>query len=297
MSTLDGINERLHEAFNVLLSDFVDPREALVGDDGEWWHDVAVGDSSSAPLAAERLTDVRQQCRRLLVANEYAINGIENRISYIVGSGHTYQAVVRKHADAPDRLADDVQRVLDEFLSASDWHGRQQEIVRRMDRDGEAFLRLFAVGDGTTRIRFVEPEQVATPDRLRDSPAASHGIATDPRDVETVLGYYVDGAFVPAAEIQHRRSNVDRNVKRGLPLYMPVRKNLHRAEKLLRNMSVVAEIQSAIALSAQASHKQQDRCRAVCRRWFGCQRHQTGRPHRARHAVRGGHHFRHAIAH
>jgi hypothetical protein len=38
------------------------------------------------------------------------------------------------------------------------------------------------------------------------------------------------------------------NVKRGLPLYTPVRKNLRRAEKLLRNMSVVAEIQSAIAL-------------------------------------------------
>jgi len=37
-------------------------------------------------------------------------------------------------------------------------------------------------------------------------------------------------------------------VKRGLPLFYPVRKNLRRAEKLLRNMSVVAEIQSAIAL-------------------------------------------------
>jgi hypothetical protein len=34
---------------------------------------------------------------------------------------------------------------------------------------------------------------------------------------------------------------------RGLPLFFPVRKNLRRVEKLLRNMSVVAEIQSAIA--------------------------------------------------
>jgi hypothetical protein len=37
-------------------------------------------------------------------------------------------------------------------------------------------------------------------------------------------------------------------VRRGLPLFYPVRKNLRRAEKLLRNMSVVTEIQSAIAL-------------------------------------------------
>ena len=83
---------------------------------------------------------------------------------------------------------------------------------------------------------------------MLDDPSASFGIQTDADDVETVLGYYVDGEFVDARDVQHRRANVDFNVKRGLPLYAPVRKNLRRAEKLLRNMSVVAEIQSAIAL-------------------------------------------------
>ena len=63
-----------------------------------------------------------------------------------------------------------------------------------------------------------------------------------------MLGYWIDGQLVDAAEIQHRKANVDANVKRGLPLFFPVRKNLRRAEKLLRNMSVVAEIQSAIAV-------------------------------------------------
>jgi capsid protein len=67
-------------------------------------------------------------------------------------------------------------------------------------------------------------------------------------DVETVRGYFVDGELVAPDELQHRKANVDANVKRGLPLFAPVRKNLRRAEKLLRNMSVVAEIQSAIAL-------------------------------------------------
>lgn len=246
---MTSLNQQLHEAFELLLSDFVDPREALADDDGLLWRDIASGNhASSTPLAAERLADIRSQCRRLLVANEYAINGVENRISYIVGPGHKYQAVIRKHSAAPDSLAGDVQRVLDDFLFTSDWGHRQQEIIRRMDRDGEALLRLFAVGDGTTRVRFIEPEQLATPDRLRDNPAASLGILTDANDVETVQGYFVDGQLLPAASVQHRRANVDRNVKRGLPLYTPVRKNLRRAEKLLRNMSVVAEIQSAIAL-------------------------------------------------
>ena len=63
-----------------------------------------------------------------------------------------------------------------------------------------------------------------------------------------MLGYFVDGRQIDASEIQHRKANVDANVRRGLPLFFPVRKNLRRAEKLLRNMSVVAEIQSAIAL-------------------------------------------------
>ena len=141
-----------------------------------------------------------------------------------------------------------MQAVLDEFVRLNHWHQRQQEIVRRKDRDGECFLRLFAAADGTTRVRFVEPAQVAAPsDRLAD-PSARFGIQTDPDDVETVLGYWIDGRLVDASEIQHRKANVDANVKRGLPLFFPVRKNLRRAEKLLRNMSVVAEIQSAIAV-------------------------------------------------
>ena len=142
----------------------------------------------------------------------------------------------------------EVQAVVDEFVRLNRWHQRQQEIVRRKDRDGECFIRLFAISDGTTQVRFVEPAQVAAPrDRLAD-PSASFGIQTNPGDVETVLGYWIDGQLVDAAHIQHRKANVDANVKRGLPLFFPVRKNLRRAEKLLRNMSVVAEIQSAIAV-------------------------------------------------
>jgi capsid protein len=120
--------------------------------------------------------------------------------------------------------------------------------VRRRDRDGEVFLRFFQAPDGTLRLRVVEPAQVSTPPERAADPAAGFGIQTDPDDVETVLGYWVDGQWVDAWQIQHRKANVDANVKRGLPLFYPVRKNLRRAEKLLRNMSVVAEIQSAIAL-------------------------------------------------
>jgi capsid protein len=150
--------------------------------------------------------------------------------------------------NAPPELALGVQKLLDQFQQENRWQMRQQEIVRRIDRDGEAFLRFFVDHEGMTRVRFVEPDQIATPTPRAHDPSASFGIQTDANDVENVLGYYIDGDFVDAGQVQHRRANVDFNVKRGLPLYTPVRKNLRRAEKLLRNMSIVAEIQSAIAL-------------------------------------------------
>ena len=193
----------------------------------------------------------------MALENEFAINGHENRISYIVGPGHSYRATLRKFnpnsqigtaAETTTALIADVQTVLDDFITVSQWHRRQQEIVRRKDRDGEAFLRFFVAPDGSLRIRLIEPDQVFTPPDQIGNPAARLGVLTDRQDVETVHGFFVDGQLVDAADIQHRKANVDANVRRGLPLFYPVRKNLRRAEKLLRNMSVVAEIQSAIAL-------------------------------------------------
>ncbi|HEY2881668.1 MAG TPA: phage portal protein [Pirellulales bacterium] len=249
---LDRLHARLLETYDDLWNQFVDPLEPLC-DDGEAWLPLATGGSRDAslplgPAGDAQLAEIRRQCRILAEHNEFAINGHENRISYIVGAGHTYRAAARKNSAAPPELAAAVQQVLDEFLVEVNWHRRQQEIVRRRDRDGEAFLRFFVDAEGAVNLRFVEPDQVATPADQAGNPAARLGVLCAGGDVEHVLGYYVDGQLVDAGEIQHRKANVDANVRRGLPLFYPVRKNLRRAEKLLRNMSVVAEIQSAIAL-------------------------------------------------
>jgi hypothetical protein len=251
-SSVPPIEFRLLEVFDALWDDLVDRREALAGADGEWWQPVrGVGRSASQSANVfdeQSLREIRVQCRRLAASNEFAINGHENRVSYIVGAGHSYRAGVCKGMDASQDVTMQVQKVIDRFLEENRWQLRQQEIVRRIDRDGEALLRFFVDGEGITRIRFIEPDQVVTPPELAHDPSATFGVQTDAEDVENVVGYYVDGEFVDAANVQHRRANVDFNVKRGVPLFAPVRKNLRRAERLLRNMSVVAEIQSAIAL-------------------------------------------------
>ncbi|HWC90404.1 MAG TPA: phage portal protein, partial [Pirellulales bacterium] len=246
------LEKRLREAYYDLWDSFVDPREAFWDNDGGWLPLGASGASGPCARPAivneQQLCELRAECRLLAATNEFAINGHENRVSYLVGTGHTYRAAVRKGSKAEAALAAQVQNVLDAFVRENKWQRRQQEIVRRLDRDGEAFLRLFVDRQGCTRVRFVEPDQIVTPgDRVSDS-ASSFGVLTDAEDVETVLAFFIDGQRVDAGQIQHRKANVDGNVKRGLPLFFPVRKNLRRAEKLLRNMSVVAEIQSAIAL-------------------------------------------------
>ncbi len=240
----------LLETFDGLFGNLVDPAEPYYDADGTRWNTLG-GTGSSAAAAPfrnqQQLADIRGECRILAVSNEFAINGHENRISYVVGSGHTYRAVPKQQT-ANEPLVNDVQSLLDEFVRVNRWHQRQQEIVRRRDRDGEAFLRLFVDTDGMTHVRFIEPEQVATPPGSEDNPTTTFGIHTDSSDVETVLDYCVDEVWIPADNIQHRKANVDANVKRGLPIFYPVRKNLERAEKLLRNMSTVAETQSAIAI-------------------------------------------------
>lgn len=235
------------------IDNYVDPYEALLGPDGIAWEPVGIGGTmvggyiNPLPFTSEQdLTRIRNVCRYLAQHNEWAINGHENRISYIVGTGHSYQAVSKKDAGA-DVEAGEVQVVIDEFLRVNKWFKRQQEIVHRKDRDGEVFLRFFPAEEGGVFVRFVEPVQVATPSAFQAKPEYSFGIQTDPEDVENIIGYFVDGEFVDASEIQHRKGCVDSNCKRGVPLYWSCRKDLVRAEKVLRNSATNVEVQSAIS--------------------------------------------------
>ncbi|MGC4005045.1 MAG: hypothetical protein QM811_18805 [Pirellulales bacterium] len=221
----------LSEAWNTLFDAYVDPHEPYDDDADRWTsvgaaHDDVAGDD--AHTDEQRLHALRRECRALAVENEFAINGHENRISYIVGPGHTYRAVVRRGQGAPPALLTAAQNEIDRFLAENRWSERQQEIVRRRDRDGEALLRFFVSPQGTLRVRFVEPGRVRTPLEYGQRPEARLGVLTLPEDVESVLGYFVDDRLVSAEEVQHRKANVDANVRRGVPLFAPVRKNLLR---------------------------------------------------------------------
>jgi hypothetical protein len=82
---LDHLQRRLLEAFDTLWDDFVDPEDALYDESGLRWSLLgasAGGPTAAAPFTTEsQLRDIRNQCRALATANEFAINGHENQFT------------------------------------------------------------------------------------------------------------------------------------------------------------------------------------------------------------------------
>ena len=108
-SLTEQLNHRLSEAWQSLWDSFVDPREAYTDDGHEWTAlgSLAAGGRSALPFTTEHdLAEIRGQCRTLAVENEFAINGHENRISFLVGDGHTYRTTLRKGTSQNDAAGD-----------------------------------------------------------------------------------------------------------------------------------------------------------------------------------------------
>lgn len=232
-----------------------DPRT----DDGyEPWDEIGIGGQARRFVRTARDLEIARDIGRALAAeNEFAIGAHECRQSYTVGAGLVYSVVPLEESAAG--LAKRCQAELEEFFAENDWPEMEQETVWRGDRDGEAFLRAFPNASGPMRVRFVEPESVTSDGAGTSIPPL--GIEHAPEDVRDVQAIWVrpPGGGAPARVsvvdeatglrvIEHLRMNSDAASLRGWPTMYPIRRNLARAEKLLRNMSFVAALQAAIAL-------------------------------------------------
>jgi len=249
----DQLTAKLLEYID-LTANYVDPRERYYDPSGTVWKQLGSGGAEDqSPTDYSRLTNeqdltaVRDYCRNLAAENPFAINLHENMVNYIAGDGDKPTIVAQKGEEIDDGNLKAMQEVLDEWMYENHWVTRQQESVRRFDRDGEFFRRYFRGEDGNLSIRFVEPNLVTQPPSHPEKHNA-FGIQTDPDDVETVIGYWVDGENVPAEEIQHVKANVDLNVRRGVPTTWPIGEMLKRACSVLENIAVTSQIQTAIAL-------------------------------------------------
>lgn len=246
---------------------------------GEVWNSVGLfghapsGHASRRYPSLHQLRTARDIGRWLAEENEFVIGSSENRVSYTVGDGLTWSVEARKRAvpgEDLDNLIAGVEGELEDFREQESMDLVEQEWVRRLDYDGNAILDLLADTEGPMRVRFIEPETIAPPSEREQKNATgfqrhalSLGVQTDPKDVRTITGYWIldpekegevklqradDPDKRGFREVEHGKLNVHLASPMGWPTYWPIRQNMARSEKLLRNMSWVATIQAAIAL-------------------------------------------------
>lgn len=196
------------------------------------------------PASLPALSNMRDVTRYLAFENPFAQNAHQNLQHYIVGTGLAYKFVDPKNRKTKERVALQTKALWDKWYEEHHWYETELEQVLRLDRDGEYFLRFF---DDIPR--WVEPEKIWDPRNIYP-----FGIIHPEGDEQDVRGYILadqagsDGEVVEKEDMIHVKANVDQNVLRGLPTFWSIRENLVRAVKLLRNMSKMAEIQSAIAM-------------------------------------------------
>jgi hypothetical protein len=231
------------------------------------------------------LDRIRQKARVVCETNPYAVGLLENLVNHLVGKGFAYKFLTKENtpdsdpdraarADALKRLVAKAQDELDRAWRRNRWNGkpgrqaapgqtREQEICRRLFRDGEVFLR-YIVEDGRLKVRYLEPEQIRTPPGGEYRDGWSFGIKGDPKDAEDVQAYHAvwvdptviallgddpDGEDIDAAEIEHLKGpRTDSTIRRGVSAFaFGVAAALERARVLGRNTSVAAQVKAAIA--------------------------------------------------
>lgn len=206
------------------------------------------GEVIPAYLNDQGLQFLRDVSREMCLKNEYAVGVLENRQSFIVGSGFKYRVASVVPDGAP--WVTSAQAAIDSFIAQTLWNEAEQEMVKRGDRDGETILRFYPCPNGDLDFRFVEPEHVRTPPEYAGLREFQLGVQTPPNDIGgSPISYSIvtdydswEMEFVDARDILHIKCNVDRNAKRGLPFLFSVGENLERAEKTLRNFATMAQL-------------------------------------------------------
>lgn len=221
--------------------------EPVADDTGRW---LPIGPSKTA-MAAPQRTDLRSQARQLVHTNPYARNLLRLLEVYVAGPGLTVNAIALE----PDLVETAVLRratqLWNSFLRANQKHFSFRETARRTWRDGECFIRLYEQPQWPPTVRYIDPENMGSPDDL----TGADGIITDAADVEVVEAYQCldphTGTLaeeIPAGEIVHIKVGVDSNEKRGVTIFAPVLESLASYDKWLETELQARKLQASVVL-------------------------------------------------
>jgi hypothetical protein len=244
-----------------------------------------VGSRVESDRTPAHLADARTASRQLLEGtvwddgNEFAIGAAENRQNYAVGDTGLAYAVEPARDGVDPGLVAAVQDLVDLVWEKNDLPAVESETVYRLDRDGDAALRIFPGADGVADVRFVEPERVRDPgpdlppgfaEAVRDyDDDMSWGVVHKRGDRATRLGYWVEPApgeppeFVPEADLVWLKVNTTSACPRGWPTWEPVIEDLRRAEELLVAMTKTGIARAKIAVVETIDGLRQEQADAI----------------------------------
>lgn len=225
-------------------------------------------------------TASRRQCYKAWRLDPHARGALRHFQKFIIGRGVTFDFADRRRGvwsdpERPVDIRDDpreefaVKLVWDEFDRRNGFRGRAKELVLRVLRDGEMFLRRFSgPGVGELSVRFVEPDSVQSsvgkttgsvtvsgdPLKRERKTEIKEGVEVLQEDVETVIAYWIkmsgdaDARRVPAEEVLHLKCLTDTNDTRGIPLLEPVLKKFTNYEQWEEYRLILNKVRTAIAL-------------------------------------------------
>lgn len=205
-------------------------------------------------LSEGQLRIYRGMARWLTESNPYAIGILTNLRNFVVRRGFTFSP----NSDAGEGTQSRQQYVVDRFTKADKWLKRQQEFFWRALRDGEVFILRGKYANGTTKVRFIDPEFVRNPPGT--GPEWQYGIRKELNDNESAIEYYIcdpdnesEGSVISASQVIHYKRNVDASISRGLSDLFPLRDDFEGVDRLLRNTREGAAVQAAIAMVREHS--------------------------------------------
>jgi len=186
---------------------------------------------------------------KAFATNLYAKAIVRNLSKFVLGKGPTIK---------PDSENEKVKDTWDNFAKMNKWSLREKELVKRVFRDGEIFIRRFVdKNNGDVKIRFMRAEKIRNPVKegdLRAGEQVTFGIGTDPNDVEDVRTYYhcdAEGNLIEAIEadeIIHIKIFVDSDVKRGMSALLTALPMIAKYLNWLDDRIILNKVRSAIAL-------------------------------------------------
>lgn len=193
----------------------------------------------------QELDRARNASRILAEQNPNAAGLIDRMMDYVVGRGSSLEVHSSEEDEEPPvRLSEKVRGFCKRFRKVNNWtgsNGREREMVRRLIRDGEFFLRFYPNEDDdppTTRVRWMPPATVRPPQgESADGPWA-WGVYTPDFDLENPQAYNFHDwrtgrdEQVEAQFIIHGKINCDADAKRGIPSFYACAEELIGSHKL-----------------------------------------------------------------